>query len=118
MDTLPDPPDATATEYEKFRETIRALRYPEYSILLKLLGGGTFSEAARAGHISRATLWRWCRDCAGFSQLVNEARRIGARKRSYFLWLSHPFRGKRPPCATGGTVGNRPKPKWTFGNFP
>ena len=118
MEKSLDQRDMVAVGRDEFQDAIRKVRWPKRSILMALLRGGTFSAAAKEGRISRATLWRWCRDSVNFAILVNEARRIGAERRRYFVWLRHPFRGRRPPCADTGTAIVRPKPKWTYGFAP
>lgn len=108
-------PDSSSED--EFLAAIYPQDWPERALLRKLLNGGTFSEAAKEGKISRATLWRRCRDCPSFAALVAQARLLGEKRRRYLGWLRHPFRGRRPPVTGGGTmrVGS---PKWSHGRWP
>lgn len=79
-------------------------------ILTKFEEGCTLREAAAAAGISRqAVLQRMKRP--EFRAAVVEAREKGKDEHSYRRWLTHPFRGMRPPTGKG----HGGKPVFTYG---
>jgi len=79
--------------------------------LRRLAEGCTNSEAAEAAGVSRMTFWRWIHACPEFASEVAKAREAGQDERTFRRWLSHPFRGCRPPTGKG----HGGKPRFTYG---
>jgi hypothetical protein len=73
----------------------------EQLILIAARFGRNLKQAAKAGGIHRATLYRWLEDNEDFSQRFAQAWEAGNERRDYRRWLAHPFRGFRPPAGKG-----------------
>jgi hypothetical protein len=76
-------------------------------ILAKLFEAQTVREASLAAGVHRQTFWRWLKASPEFAEAVSAARQTGKEKRTFCLWLRHPFRGRRPP--TGKGHGEKPR---------
>ena len=75
--------------------------------LAAILSGSTKKDAARAAGIDRKTLYRGLDADLDFLMEFDAAWTRGEQKRTYRLWLNHPFRGLRPP--TGRGTRSRPR---------
>lgn len=82
------------------RETLKA------AVIDKVLSGATKSGAAG---IDRKTLYRWLDADLDFLIEFDAAWTAAEKKRTYLLWLNHPFRGLRPPTGKG----NRARPRFS-----
>jgi hypothetical protein len=71
----------------------------ERAILAAISQGSTKRQAADLAGIHRSTLFRWLERKSEFAAEFAKAWHAGAKKRSFRLWLAHPFRGKRPPTS-------------------
>lgn len=78
--------------------------------LAAITSGATKKSAARAAGIDRKTLYRWLDADLDFLMEFDAAWTAGKQKRTYLLWLNHPFRGLRPPTEKG----TRSKPRFTY----
>jgi len=99
----------------EFRASLRGETFQIREVLDQLATGATFAQASKAAGISRITLWRWCRDDPDFARLVETARLVGLKMRTYRLWVNHPFRGKRPPRHTANRGSAYPTPRFRYG---
>jgi hypothetical protein len=80
-------------------------------ILNKLAEGCTVRESAAAAGISRQAVLKRKNASPEFAQAVAAAREVGEKERTFRLWLSHPFRGLRPPTGKG----HGGKPRFSYG---
>lgn len=80
----------------------------ERIILNAISQGYTKSKAAERAGIHRSTLFRWLDRKKDFADAFAKAWKAGSERRSFLLWLKHPFRGKRPP----GTKRTRAFPRY------
>lgn len=81
----------------KFRHREQAKR----SIVVAVGEGATKLQAAAGEGIHRVTLARWLAKDTEFASAFNIAWERGMEERTFRQWLSHPFRGKRPPHGKG-----------------
>ena len=80
-------------------------------IISKLGEGCTMAEAAAAAGITRQAVLKRMHASPEFAAEVAAARETGRAEREFWLWLRHPFRGRRPPTGRG----NGGKPQFTYG---
>ncbi|MFT6575070.1 MAG: hypothetical protein ACJA16_003267 [Akkermansiaceae bacterium] len=69
--------------------------------------GATKTGAARSAGVARRTLYRWLDADLDLLMEFHAAWTAAEKKRTYRLWLNHPFRGLRPP--TGKGTRSRPR---------
>lgn len=80
-------------------------------ILRKLEEGCTIRESAAAVGITRQAVLKRKNSSPAFAQAVAAAREAGREERRFRAWLTHPFRGRRPPTGKG----HGGKPRFAFG---
>ena len=80
-------------------------------VLRRLAEGCLMKEAAAAAGVSRIAVWMWRQEMPDFNSAVTAAREAGQDERTFRRWLSHPFRGHRPPTGKG----HGGKPRFSYG---